>query len=99
MNEGTATPLDPPNYMGCDCGGQHRTCGGRAWCLDCSEWCYAEPDMQCEIAVLRMERVRLRSALTKFGNHKTLCAAMWFGDCECGWADTRVALGLVEEDI
>jgi hypothetical protein len=25
---------------------QHRTCGGRAWCLSCCEWCY--PDDWCE---------------------------------------------------
>jgi hypothetical protein len=23
----------------------HRTAGGRAWCLDCIEWCY--PDEPC----------------------------------------------------
>lgn len=44
-----------PNYGGCDCGGEHYTTGDRAWCLDCSEWCYAGEGMQCEIAVLRSQ--------------------------------------------
>lgn len=25
--------------------GEHRTVGSRAWCFDCSEWCY--PDSGC----------------------------------------------------
>lgn len=25
--------------------GEHRTVGYRAWCFDCSEWCY--PDQAC----------------------------------------------------
>ena len=28
--------------------GEHRTTGGRAWCYDCSEWCYTAPEMQCK---------------------------------------------------
>lgn len=27
--------------------GEHRTCGGRAWCYDCREWCYARPEAGC----------------------------------------------------
>jgi len=39
--------------------GEHRTVGDyRAWCFDCSEWCYsAQIDMACkgcEIAALRV---------------------------------------------
>lgn len=35
--------------------GEHRTVGAyRAWCFQCSEWCYPEsPCVRCEIAQLR----------------------------------------------
>ena len=28
--------------------GEHRTAGGRAWCFDCTEWCYPRPEAACE---------------------------------------------------
>lgn len=33
---------DGDNYEGRIGGGEHRTCGGRAWCYGCAEWCYPE---------------------------------------------------------
>lgn len=33
-------------------GCEHRTVGLRAWCFDCSEWCYPElPCVRCERAL------------------------------------------------
>lgn len=52
---------DKPNYLGCDCGGEHRTLGARAWCFDCSEYC--SPAAICEVQDLRNEVARLRKAL------------------------------------
>jgi hypothetical protein len=34
------------NFTGFD-GGEHRTTGGRAWCLSCSEWCYESGPCAC----------------------------------------------------
>lgn len=34
--------------------GEHRTTGGRAWCFDCSQWCYPSQLCRgCELPVLR----------------------------------------------
>jgi hypothetical protein len=34
--------------------GDHRTTGGRAWCFDCSEWCYDTiPCKGCELPLVR----------------------------------------------
>lgn len=43
-------------YAGRECG-EHRTVGAhRAWCHDCSEWCYPEmPCKGCELPKLRAE--------------------------------------------
>jgi len=44
-----------------DCG-EHRTCGGRAWCFDCTEWCSpALPCTRCELPAIRAELERLRA--------------------------------------
>jgi len=44
-----------------DCG-EHRTCGGRAWCFDCTEWCSPEvPCTRCELPGIRAELERLRA--------------------------------------
>jgi hypothetical protein len=53
------------NYEGCDCGGEHHTVGSRAWCLQCSEWCY--PHSICEIQQLRNENAALRQQLADHG--------------------------------
>lgn len=30
--------------------GEHRTCGRRAWCFDCQEWCYPyDPCTRCGV--------------------------------------------------
>lgn len=44
--------------------GEHRTTGMRAWCHDCTEWCYqAWPCKGCEIVQLRKKAERsLRSS-------------------------------------
>ena len=34
--------------------GEHRTTGSRAWCFECSEWCYPAAGCKgCELAQLR----------------------------------------------
>lgn len=36
--------------------GEHRTTGSRAWCYDCTEWCYlGAPCTRCELPYLRVE--------------------------------------------
>lgn len=46
---------EPSLYLGCDCGGEHRTVGPhRAWCHGCHEWCY--PDNICEVQALRDQK-------------------------------------------
>lgn len=43
--------------------GEHRTLGGRAWCHDCTEYCYPTgPCRGCELPALRAERDRLWEA-------------------------------------
>ena len=49
--------MTEPNFEGHpgrECG-EHRTVGShRAWCHDCSEWCYpASPCKGCELPLLR----------------------------------------------
>jgi hypothetical protein len=47
-------------HEGRDCG-EHRPGNGRAWCFDCSEWCYPEePCTRCELPMLRAELVNVR---------------------------------------
>lgn len=42
-------------HDGRECG-EHRTTGGRAWCFECSEWCYPEAACKgCELPALRAE--------------------------------------------
>lgn len=52
-------------YRDRECG-EHRTVGAhRAYCFDCSEWCYPRPDgacKGCELPMLRAEVARLRAA-------------------------------------
>lgn len=41
--------------------GEHRTTGGRAWCFDCSEWCYPRaPCVRCERpkVIAALKRIR-----------------------------------------
>jgi hypothetical protein len=41
--------------------GEHRTLGGRAWCYDCTSYCYPEgPCFGCEIPKLRAEIEELK---------------------------------------
>lgn len=36
------TTIQKPSFHGSGGSGEHRSCGPvRAWCHDCSEWCYA----------------------------------------------------------
>lgn len=37
----------PDLYDGREGSPEHRTCGGRAWCYDCSQWCYAKYGCPC----------------------------------------------------
>lgn len=53
-----------PNFEGHEpreCG-EHRTVGAhRAWCHDCTEWCYPNgPCKGCELPQLRAEVARLK---------------------------------------
>jgi hypothetical protein len=50
-------------HPGRECG-EHRTTGDRAWCFDCSEWCYPSmPCARCELPVLRKVAADLAEAL------------------------------------
>jgi hypothetical protein len=58
MSETTAERFEGHDDREC---GEHRTTGSRAWCFDCSEWCYPHaPCKGCELPSLRgaVERVR-----------------------------------------
>jgi hypothetical protein len=51
--------LDFTGHAGRECG-EHRSTGPRAWCHDCSEWCYRDsPCKGCELPQLRAENERL----------------------------------------
>jgi uncharacterized C2H2 Zn-finger protein len=65
--------------------GEHRTTGPRAWCHDCTEWCYPEqPCRGCELPKLRTEIERLRRIMAhRLGGivvepHALVCPI-------CGW--------------
>ena len=49
------------NWEGCverECG-DHRTTGRRAWCFDCTEWCYeAIPCKGCAVPILEAKVAR-----------------------------------------
>lgn len=50
-------------YVERECG-EHRTLGGRAWCYDCSTYCYPDaPCPGCELPALRTENERYGEAL------------------------------------
>jgi hypothetical protein len=52
-------------HDGRECG-EHRTTGHRAWCFECSEWCYPNiPCRGCELPALRkrVEQAENRAAL------------------------------------
>jgi hypothetical protein len=53
-------------YKGCDCGGEHSSTGTRAWCLDCSEWCY--PGAICEIQELRNFQGKVRDLVLRMAH-------------------------------
>lgn len=45
--------------------GEHRTVGAhRAWCFDCTEWCYPRIDMACKGCEIVHLRKRLESGET-----------------------------------
>lgn len=57
---------DFEGHAGRECG-EHRPTGlgGRAWCFDCSEWCYpSEPCARCELPQLRATVERLQARIT-----------------------------------
>jgi hypothetical protein len=62
-----AVQADAPNFFGHDgreCG-EHRTVGShRAWCFDCSEWCYPGIDAACKGCELPSLRAALDEANT-----------------------------------
>lgn len=46
--------------------GLHRTTGERAWCFDCSEWCYpSEPCVRCALPALREREQVLRGVVQR----------------------------------
>lgn len=59
---------DSENFEGHDgreCG-EHRTTGGRAWCFDCSEWCYPTiPCKGCEVPQLEAALVEANERADK----------------------------------
>lgn len=56
--------------------GEHRTTGGRAWCLDCGEWCYqtapctgcARPQLRDLAALLRRIAKELADVVEVLGD-------------------------------
>lgn len=43
---------------------EHRTTGGRAWCFDCTEWCYeSSPCRGCELPLLRDKIAKVEEAV------------------------------------
>ncbi|HUY46063.1 MAG TPA: hypothetical protein VMV92_10100 [Streptosporangiaceae bacterium] len=51
-------------WMPRECG-EHRTVGPhRAWCFDCSEWCYPEPEMACARCRIPMLEAALNARRT-----------------------------------
>lgn len=54
---------DFAGHDGRDCG-DHRTTGERAWCFDCSEWCY--PDVPCSRCGYPMLRRQAANDLGRF---------------------------------
>lgn len=61
------TPAPPKydsfrRYEGRVGGTEHRTAGGRAWCFQCSEWCYPE-SYACPCCEPKIEPDELRAAL------------------------------------
>lgn len=65
--------MTSPNFeghAGRECG-EHRTTGSRAWCHNCSEWCYPDspckgcelPQLRATVATLTAERDELRREL------------------------------------
>ena len=61
----TASPEpDFEGHVGRECG-EHRTTGVRAWCFDCTQWCYPwQPCSGCELPQLRATVERLQSRIT-----------------------------------
>jgi hypothetical protein len=57
--------MDEVRFAGLDgreCG-EHRTTGRRAWCHDCTEWCY--PDAPCKGCELPQLRARVAELVTE----------------------------------
>lgn len=45
--------------------GEHRSTGKRAWCFNCTEWCYPEvPCRGCELPKLRFQLKYAEQAIT-----------------------------------
>jgi hypothetical protein len=52
--------------------GEHRTLGGRAWCHDCTEYCYPEgPCRGCELPGLRAALDKITAALQEIEREAT----------------------------
>lgn len=62
---------DAPNFEGHsdrECG-DHRTVGPhRAWCFDCTEWCYPRPEMACNGCLVPRMRDALRDLLDEMAD-------------------------------
>ena len=61
-------------HQGRECG-EHRTTGQRAWCFDCTEWCYDHvPCKGCELPMLRnlIKRLDWPNIHTHYG-YTTTC--------------------------
>lgn len=69
------TTIHFEGHEGRECG-EHRTVGYRAWCFDCSEWCYPEsPCVRCETPKREEELEQLRAAVVYLESDARLVAA------------------------
>lgn len=82
-------------HVGRECG-EHRTLGARAWCHDCSEYCYPDgPCRGCEIPQLRAQAARAAQLATAL--RALLDTAQHVGGPNTPWSPLVVSRAAVDE--
>lgn len=74
-------PLNFEGFMDRDCG-EHRTVGShRAWCYECTEWCYPDaPCKGCEIPMLKAELQKRDEEKARLVEEFRILAKEWAAD-------------------